>query len=87
MYLVEIKYNRSHVPVMCVIGVWWHILGLRCVCVCVCVCVCCVVLRDNVWGLIECINRLIKVTSVSSLFKQKLSFQRFRNFELTNQRK
>jgi hypothetical protein len=36
LYSVEITYNGSHVPVMCVIGVWRHILGLWCVFVCVC---------------------------------------------------
>jgi hypothetical protein len=27
LYLVEITYNGLHVPVLCVIGVWRHILG------------------------------------------------------------
>jgi hypothetical protein len=33
LYLVEITYSGSHVPVMCVIGVWQHIMGLWCACV------------------------------------------------------
>jgi len=33
--LIEITYNGSHMLIMCVIGVWRHILDLWCVCVCV----------------------------------------------------
>jgi hypothetical protein len=32
LYLTEITYNGSNVLVMCVVGVWWHILDLWCVC-------------------------------------------------------
>jgi hypothetical protein len=37
---MEITYSGSHVLIMCVVGVWRHIVDLWCVCVCVCVCVC-----------------------------------------------
>ena len=33
MYLTEITYNGSNVLIMCVVGVWRHILDLWCVCV------------------------------------------------------
>ena len=33
----QIRYNSSHVLIMCLIGVWQHILDLWCVCVCACV--------------------------------------------------
>jgi hypothetical protein len=36
LYWTEITYGGSHVPVMCVIGVWQHIVDLWCVCVCAC---------------------------------------------------
>ena len=36
MYLTEITYKGSDVLIMCVVGVWRHILDLWCVCVCVC---------------------------------------------------
>ena len=36
LYLTEITYNGSNVVIMCVVGVWQHILDLWCVCVCVC---------------------------------------------------
>ena len=36
-YLIEITDDDSHVLIVCVIGVWRHILDLWCVCVCVCV--------------------------------------------------
>ena len=42
LYLTEITYNGSNVLIMCVVGVWRHVLDLLCVCVCVCVCVHCV---------------------------------------------
>jgi len=32
--MIEITYDDSYVLIMCVIGVWRHILDLRCVCVC-----------------------------------------------------
>jgi len=32
LYLIEITYDGSHVLIMCVIGVWRHILDLWCVC-------------------------------------------------------
>ena len=35
LYLTEITYNGSNVVIMCVVGVWQHILDLGCVCVCV----------------------------------------------------
>jgi len=36
----EITCNGSQIFIMCVVGVWWHILNLLCVCVCVCVHAC-----------------------------------------------
>jgi len=30
--LIEITYDGSHVLIMCVIGVWQHILDLWCMC-------------------------------------------------------
>ena len=33
MYFTEITYNGSNVLIMCVVGVWRHILDLWCVCV------------------------------------------------------
>ena len=35
LYLTEITYNGSNVLIMCVIGVWQHIVDLWCVCVCI----------------------------------------------------
>ena len=32
--LIEITYNGSIVLIMCLLGVWQHILDLWCVCVC-----------------------------------------------------
>jgi len=32
LYLIEITCNGSNVLIMCVVGVWRHILDLRCVC-------------------------------------------------------
>jgi len=34
LYLIEITYDGSHVLIMCLIGVWQHVLDLWCVCVC-----------------------------------------------------
>ena len=39
-YLTEITNDGSYGLIMCVIGVWQHVLDLWHVCVCVCVCVC-----------------------------------------------
>jgi len=33
LYLTKIIYNGSNVLIMCVVGVWRHILNLWCVCV------------------------------------------------------
>ena len=33
LYLTEITYNGSNVLIMCVFGVWRHIVDLLCVCV------------------------------------------------------
>jgi hypothetical protein len=32
LYLIEITYDGSYVPIMCVIGVWQHVLDLWRVC-------------------------------------------------------
>jgi len=32
LYLIEITYNGSVVLIMCVVGVWRHVLHLWCVC-------------------------------------------------------
>jgi hypothetical protein len=37
LYLTETTYNGSNVLVMCVVGVWWHIMDLWCVCARACV--------------------------------------------------
>ena len=36
VYVTEITYNDSVVLIMCVVGVWRHIVDLWYVCVCVC---------------------------------------------------
>ena len=70
LYLTEITYNGSNVLIMCVFGVWRHIVDLwLCVCVCVCVCVRCVGLRTIV---IKFENYLLPFRSM--LFKYIVHF-------------